>query len=43
MITHGGQLVEWALTQILHEDTLSQIISVVFDVYREDLIKNAMQ
>jgi len=36
-----SQLADSALTQILHEGARSQRIDVVFDVYREDSIKNA--
>ena len=36
-----SQLAESALTRILHEGSRSQRIDVVFDVYREDSIKNA--
>ena len=36
-----SQLAESALIQILHEGARSEIIDVVFDVYREDSIKNA--
>ena len=36
-----SQLADSALTQILHEGARSQRIDVVFDVYRDDSIKNA--
>ena len=36
-----SQLADSVLTQILHEGARSQRIDVIFDVYREDSIKNA--
>ena len=41
MTRHSCQLADSALTHILHEGVRTHIIDVVFDVYREDSIKNA--